>query len=131
VTYKYIDPAKSHQLPGTQTGFVAQEVEKVFPDWVTVNGDGYKTINVRGFESLTVQALRELREEKDAEIKSLKAAVAQGATKIAALEKRLAELESADKARDAKLASIEKLLAAAAKPAAGRVVALKKGSTAE
>jgi cell division protein FtsB len=41
---------------------------------------------VRGFEALTVEALRELREEKDREIAAIKA-------RNAALEKRLDHLE--------------------------------------
>lgn len=72
VTYEYKEPEKVHQLPGTQIGMVAQEVESVFPDWVAVNAEGFKTVNIRGFEALAVQALRELREEKDAEITKLK-----------------------------------------------------------
>ena len=44
---------------------IAQEVEEVFPDWVSEGGHGYKTVTFRGFEALTVEALRDLREEKD------------------------------------------------------------------
>ncbi|MEA3208821.1 MAG: hypothetical protein QOE70_1878 [Chthoniobacter sp.] len=99
VTYEYIDPVKSHQFAGTQTGFIAQEVETVFPEWVTENADGYKTVTIRGFESLTVQALRELRAEKDAE--------------IAALKQKLAALEARDAAREARLTRLESALDAA------------------
>ena len=56
---------------------IAQEVEEVFPDWVSEGGHGYKTLTFRGFEALTVEALRELREEKDKEIASLENEVAQ------------------------------------------------------
>jgi len=102
-TFEFIDPRKHHQLEGSQIGFIAQEVEEVFPEWVTVNGDGYKTVSIRGFESLTVQALRELREEKDAEVKALR-------EENVSLRERLAALEAKDKARDAKLSAIEKVL---------------------
>jgi hypothetical protein len=99
VTYEYKEPEKMHQLPGTQIGLVAQEVETVFPDWVAVNADGYKTVNIRGFEALAVQALRELREEKDAEIASLKKQLAEQAAREKAIEARLARLEQAAPAR--------------------------------
>jgi hypothetical protein len=45
-----------------QIGFIAQEVEQVFPQWVRNNGDGYKHLSIRGFEALAIEALRELRE---------------------------------------------------------------------
>ena len=52
---------------------IAQEVEKVFPDWVHQRDDGYKAVTFRGFEALTVEALRELRSEKDQQIETLEA----------------------------------------------------------
>lgn len=86
VTFQYKDPKVSGYAPGTQTGFIAQEVEPHFPDWVKTGEDGMKILSITGFESLTVQALRELREEKDAEMKAKD-------EKIADLEARLAKLE--------------------------------------
>jgi len=44
----------------------------VFPEWVTENAEGYKTVSIRGFESESVQAIRELRQEKDAQIAALR-----------------------------------------------------------
>jgi hypothetical protein len=49
-------------------GLVAQEVEKVFPDWVETGGDGYKRVTVRGLEALVVEALRELQQKQDAKL---------------------------------------------------------------
>ncbi|MCB0338213.1 MAG: tail fiber domain-containing protein [Bdellovibrionales bacterium] len=72
VTFEYIDPKEVHEQPGVQTGMIAQEVEKVFPEWVIEGADGYKRISVKGFEALMVEALRELRAEKDAEIEELR-----------------------------------------------------------
>lgn len=48
-----------------QIGFIAQEVEQVFPQWVRSNGDGYKHLAIRGFEALAVEAIRQLRTELD------------------------------------------------------------------
>ena len=57
-------------LSGNQIGFLAQEVKEVFPSWVDEAG-GYLTVTERSFMPILVQALRELREEKNAEIAEL------------------------------------------------------------
>ena len=80
VTYEYKNPESIHELSGQQTGMIAQEVEKVFPEWVETGRDGMKRLSVRGFEALAVEALRELRNEKDAQ--------------LSAMEKRLAAIEA-------------------------------------
>lgn len=72
VAFEYIDPKAINELPGRRIGMIAQEVEKVFPDWVEQRTDGYKSVTYRGFEALTVEALRELRIEKDAQIEQLR-----------------------------------------------------------
>jgi hypothetical protein len=72
VNFEYSDTSHFGYLPGEQIGMVAQEVEQVFPDWIDNDTQGYKTLTFRGFEALTVEALRELRTEKDAEIAALK-----------------------------------------------------------
>ena len=88
VTFEYKEPEKIHELPGERIGMIAQEVEQVFPDWVDVGEDGYRRQIFRGFEALAVEALRELRQEKDAEIAALRSEVKD---RIAALEKKLVE----------------------------------------
>ncbi|MBI5525713.1 MAG: hypothetical protein HY897_05210 [Deltaproteobacteria bacterium] len=45
---------------------IAQEVEKIFPEWVGADKDGFKDLTFRGFEALTVEAMRELKAENDA-----------------------------------------------------------------
>lgn len=72
VNFEYKDPEAIHELSGVRIGMIAQEVEAVFPDWVSLGGHGYKTLTYRGFEALTVEALRELRHEKDTQIEQLK-----------------------------------------------------------
>lgn len=71
VSFEYTDPGKIHELSGRRIGMVAQEVEKVFPDWVSTGADGYKRLSYRGFEALTVEALRELRQEKNEELQAV------------------------------------------------------------
>ncbi len=85
VQFYFNDPDKYGA--GQRTGFIAQEVEPVFPEWVTSTEDGYKAITYFGFESYTVQALAELRAEKDAQL-------AERDAKIQTLEQRLAALEA-------------------------------------
>jgi hypothetical protein len=72
---------------GTQIGFVAQDVETVFPSMVKEDGytapDGqkYKTLELRQIEALEVESIRELKTLHD-----------EDQPRIAALEKRLDEL---------------------------------------
>jgi len=94
VTYEHKDPKHRYYVAGKQTGFIAQEVEEVFPEWVQPLPFGpdedepdLKGVSVTGFPALSVQALRELRAEKDAQIETLKEA-------NSALETRLARLEA-------------------------------------
>jgi hypothetical protein len=65
VSFEYVNPAPIHEAPGARMGMVAQKVEPVFPDWVDTGASGYKRLTFRGLEALTVEALRELRSEKD------------------------------------------------------------------
>jgi hypothetical protein len=90
VTFEYIDPKAVNELEGRRVGMIAQDVEEVFPDWVEERTDGYKTVTYRGFEALAVEALRELRAERDAAIATLRA---EKDAEIAALRDQLAALE--------------------------------------
>ena len=63
VTYEWIDPVKQGATPGTHAGMIAQEVEKVFPEWVNEDDSGYKYITYYGFEALTVESVKELYAE--------------------------------------------------------------------
>lgn len=65
--FEYTDKAIATKfgLPGRQIGLMAQEVEKVFPDWVGKTEDGYLHVTERATTALMVEALRDLREEKD------------------------------------------------------------------
>lgn len=79
-TFEYIDPKEAGGAPGTQTGFIAQEVEKVIPEWVHELPSGTKYLTITGFEARTVEALRELDTKNTqlaAENEALRARVAQ------------------------------------------------------
>ncbi|MFA6130197.1 MAG: tail fiber domain-containing protein [Candidatus Omnitrophota bacterium] len=68
-------------------GVIAQEVEKVLPDLVKENPDGYKTVSYERLSSVIIQAIRELKTEKDKEIVSLKREIAQIEKTLLGLEK--------------------------------------------
>jgi hypothetical protein len=65
VRFFWKEPEKMGNLSGLQRGLVAQEVEKVFPEWVEEGPEGYKELTIVGFEALVVEALRELKSAID------------------------------------------------------------------
>jgi hypothetical protein len=65
VNFEWKQPEQQGNLAGQQMGFVAQEVESVFPSWVGTNQDGTKNLTIRGFEALAVEAVRELNRKVD------------------------------------------------------------------
>lgn len=73
VTYEYIDPSEMGASGGVHMGFVAQDVETVFPSWVDTRPDETKMLTIQGFEALAVESLRELRTEKDTQVARLQA----------------------------------------------------------
>ena len=90
VTFQYNTNApKNYFVPGVHTGFIAQEVEKVFPDWVSSDDTGYKLVAPKGFEALAVEALRELRIEKDVQIDALSEENTGLKTRLAEIERQL------------------------------------------
>ncbi len=66
ITYEWIEPEKHGNATGTQHGFIAQEVEKVFPNWVHEGSDGFKVLDYRQTEALEVESIRILKAENDA-----------------------------------------------------------------
>ena len=86
-TFEYIDPPQVMATAGRRMGFIAQDVEQVLPQWVSEDAHGYKMVTAQGFEALTVEAMRALRDEKDAEIAELH-------TRLDDLMARLAKLEA-------------------------------------
>lgn len=74
ITYQWTDPSAVgiDEEPGkTHMGFLAQEVQKIFPDWIYINEDGKYFIkdNVDtklGFQALLVQAIKELQASYEA-----------------------------------------------------------------
>jgi hypothetical protein len=93
VEFAYRDDAGPLAAPGRHMGFLAQDVQTVLPDWVlpvppAAGAPDRIGVAERGATALLVEALRELRAEKDAQI-------AQRDRQIADLVARLEKLEQA------------------------------------
>lgn len=75
VTFEWKEP-DDHNGPGTQIGFIAQDVEKVLPEWVGANDKGFKTVDKKGLDVMLVASVQALKRENDglrARVNSLEA----------------------------------------------------------
>jgi len=64
--YKWIDPVShgsTEKENNLKAGFIAQEVEKHFPEWVKEDTDGKKWLNMVGFEAYVVEAFKQITGE--------------------------------------------------------------------
>jgi hypothetical protein len=86
-----------HFGPGRNSGLLAQEVEKVFPEMVATDERGYKLVNYSELPYLTLAAIRELRIEND----TLR-------EQLAARQRELQELRQQVVAVGARLARLER-----------------------
>jgi hypothetical protein len=68
------------------SGLIAQDVEKVLPELVATELDGYKAVDYGKLPLLTIQAVKELKSRNDAAVQELK-------SENDALKSRVAELE--------------------------------------
>ena len=73
-----------------QIGFIAQEVEKLFPELVHNDNSNYKSIAYSKITAILVRAIQELQEEQNIEIQKIKKSYDQ---KIEKLIKRIEKLE--------------------------------------
>ena len=101
VTYQWIHPETQGDMTGTYTGMIAQEVEKVFPEWISTGPppERYKSLTVIGFEGLVVEALRDLRSEKQAQLVQQSQRIDSLESENAALRERLDALEKTIRTR--------------------------------
>ncbi|WP_342083403.1 tail fiber domain-containing protein [Dyadobacter sp. OTU695] len=88
-----------------QTGLIAQEVEKRFPELVTTNKDGYKAVNYIGLIPHLIEAVKELdkRTEEVAALKKELAEVKEINHRVMALEAGLKSLLTENKSATGKL----------------------------
>lgn len=100
VEFEYTDEAVAERnvASGPMVGFLAQDVESVFPEWIECDEQGMRYVTERGTTALLVEALRDLRSEKDREIAELKATHA---------ERLRTEIQRVECEKDAKIAELE------------------------
>ena len=108
VNYDFKDDSNKEK----EIGFIAQDVEPYFPSLVSESEDPrydfkVKALGYSSFGVLAIGGLQELKLEKDEDIKALEAENAKLRSQLAAQEKRLAELETKDRDREARLSAIE------------------------
>lgn len=72
VSFEWKDKTKG---TGTKVGLIAQEVETVFPEVVSTDDEGYKSVAYGNLIGVLVESIKELKAQKDAEIAALKAEI--------------------------------------------------------
>ncbi|MCR5454436.1 MAG: tail fiber domain-containing protein [Bacteroidales bacterium] len=91
VTFKWNKTINPNASDKTQYGFIAQEVEKVFPDLVGTDSNGYKTVNYIGVIPVLTEAIKTQQEEIEdlkEENEQLKSTLEQLLKRVEALEKK-------------------------------------------
>ena len=67
-TVEWVDESDEFKMVGLRhdTGFIADEVQAILPQFVREGSDGYLTLRDRGFAALLVEAIKELSAKVDA-----------------------------------------------------------------
>ncbi len=96
VTFEWKDPKKLNAKDGKHIGFIAQEVEKVFPYWVDTDKDGMKWLSMEGVNAAFVQSFKEV---------ALR--LRSGNDRISAVTQKIEFLEKEKAANEKKLLALE------------------------
>lgn len=91
VTYYWKDAAKD---PAKQLGLIAQEVEKVFPEAVKTNEQGYKSVAYQNLIAPVIEAIKELLQR----LLGVEATIKQQSQQIEILKNKSSELEEQNQA---------------------------------
>jgi len=96
--YRYL--YKDQELSAQKTiGFMAQDIEPLFPELVSLGDDGYFGLNYSGFGVLAIKAIQEQQDIIDAQeqqIEALRQSQEETETLLSALLKRIEKLENQD-----------------------------------
>ncbi len=84
---------KEGRTAGRHIGFIAQEVEKVFPEWVSTMSDGNKWMTPEGMNAVLVQSIRELKERHDSVKTHCNASLSSAAEENAKLKEEIKSLK--------------------------------------
>lgn len=123
VNFEWRNPEDHANQQGLQGGFIAQEIEAVFPNWVSPveAGTHDKALTEDGkvrsvslpfeFDAVLVEAVKELKAglaAKDAEVAELREEVTRMRQERKTLSQAVADLQARDEAREARLIRLEK-----------------------
>jgi len=97
VTFDFkVDKFPDRRFPTErQAGVIAQELETTLPDLVTTDDLGYKGVAYERLGVYALAAVKELDADADAEFETQRRTIATQAASLAAMEKRLAEMDEA------------------------------------
>ncbi|HCT43899.1 MAG: hypothetical protein CMJ35_10300 [Phycisphaerae bacterium] len=95
VQYEYNNPKERLYVAGVQTGFVAQEVQMILPDWVDESPDGTLILTPRGFEAMVVDAMQELQHLHNEQVEALQAENDELRARLDRLESIMLKMQSA------------------------------------
>jgi endosialidase-like protein len=108
------NPPELHLSSGHQTGLIAQQVEKIFPEMVSIDKDGYRRVNYGLLPYLLLESVRELKAGNDslrADARTQRKQNEQARAEIAKLRRaaattdtRVARLARSSAAKDAQIA---------------------------
>lgn len=84
VSFRWKDAQKDAQF-GRVRGLIAQDVEEVIPEWVTIDPDGYRRLEPIGIDALLIEAIKE-QQKMISELKKK-------ADQVDVLQKQVSELK--------------------------------------
>ncbi len=90
VSYEWIDPERPQ---GTHVGFIAQELQEVYPEFITENNEGILSINNSELAMAHVHATQELNTKVDEHKSNVDNEIAKLKAQIASLQDELALLK--------------------------------------
>ena len=85
-----------------QIGFIAQEIEKIYPEVVMTDKDGYKSVDYSRLTPVLVEAIKELKKENDRLKASSELRMKSSELKIEKLEVAIETLIQSTNAEEAK-----------------------------
>ncbi|MBD2704882.1 tail fiber domain-containing protein [Spirosoma sp. BT702] len=85
---------KEAKMPGLQTGFVAQEVQPIFPELVRTDDNGFLSVDYTGFVPHLVEAVKTLKAKDDELVETLRRENEVLQAQLDAVLKRITALET-------------------------------------
>ncbi|RZI56202.1 MAG: hypothetical protein EOP14_05920, partial [Pseudomonas sp.] len=109
VTYNWIKPLNA-DADREQMGVIAQEVEAVFPQAVTVSADGTKRVNYPMLVAPLIESVKELNAKSEDHSRSIASLEARALKAEAQVQELQQKLESTNSEFEARLRALEKTL---------------------